>query len=95
MSNDTGLGLAQVKSEGRSIPFSPGELTPSKESQKTRWIEMCYDPKEDVSHLESYIKTISQVIDSGIISSNKGSLTKDDVYLIIKSIANKYDDNHG
>lgn len=91
-----GFGLAVAKAEGESFVFIPGDFaSEDKGLPPTRWIEMCYDPSEDVTHLEPLIETITQLIDSKLISLNKGNITNDDVYLLIKSLANKYTKDEG
>jgi len=94
------FGLVSSKPEGEFVIMDPGEIESQGsivicEQVKTRWIEMCYDPSEDVTHLEPIIETISQLLDSKLISSNEGNITEDDVYLIIKSIANKFINDTG
>ena len=86
MNNDTGFGLAQVKREGTTANYLTGKKGAHTKLQgETRWIELCYDPKEDVSHID--LDPIRQTLQDQI-AMNKYS--EDDVYLMIKSIANEF-----
>lgn len=92
MTDYSGFGLAQIKREGVCFDFETGEEVDRKDYKPspTRWIEMCYDPREDVSHMNDLITTISQLIDTKLLASEPNHLTEDDVYLLIKHIANKF-----
>ena len=87
MTDITDFGLATVKMEGACTDYSSGKETPmvNHNPSETRWIELCYDPEEDMSCID--IESIFSRIDKEIKDSN---YTDDEVYLIIKSIANRY-----
>ena len=87
MSDVLDFGLSPLKKEGELIVFDDKSTTEADPDRlPTRWIEMCYDPNECTSHIENVEQTIIGLIDSKRIS---GEFSEDDVYLLVKSIANK------
>jgi len=87
MTDITEFGLAQLKPEGACIDYSSGKETPmvNHNPSETRWIELCYDPKEDMSHID--IEPFREVFQTQQLCN---SYTEDDIYLIIKAIANEF-----
>ena len=87
------FGLAKIKQEGKTLSYDTQAtfkpLKFRKPNSETRWIELCYDPKEDTSKINALTETIAQLIDSNLLSS-QSPLTEDDCYLLIKTLANKY-----
>lgn len=86
-----GYGLATVKAEGGVSSFDHlvefnGELDKS----ETRWIEMCYDPAEDMSHID--LDPFREAFQTQQLCNN---YTDDDMYLIIKSLANEFINDKG
>ena len=74
------FGLAQAKVEGEVIDLD-SKHQGSDEVSTTTWVEMCYDPKEELSDTaESMLLTMT-----GMIKSN--NLTEDDTYRLIKKLA--------
>ena len=83
------FGLAQLKPEGGAAVFDtaiPQRSHPKrKEISKTRRIELCYDPSESMGRinlapLRDYIQT----------QQSCNNYTEDEMYLIIKSLANEF-----
>jgi hypothetical protein len=94
-------GLAQVKTEGQALNFdddesyatTPDDIIQAAKNDKSRWIELRYDPKEDTANIDTMLETVSELIDIELI---KGSMSiDDDVYLLIKCLANRYVDDSG
>ena len=81
-----GLGLATLKTEGGVAVFDAAIQHPKrKETSKTRRIELCYDPSESMGRinlapLRDYIQT----------QQSCNNYTEDEMYLIIKSLANEF-----
>lgn len=87
---DRGFGLAEAKPEGQAMSFDPLHFGSDASVSNTRWIEVCYDPEEDVSHLP--IDQIREAMQTAILCNN---LSNDDVYLMIKAIANEFIEEEG
>jgi hypothetical protein len=87
----SGFGLVPIKPEGERISFdnleSKGDKAPA---PKTRWIEMCYNPSEDMSHID--LGPFREVFQT---QQSCNGYTDDDIYLIIKSIANEFINDEG
>jgi len=81
-----GFGLAVLKPEGGAIEMDGGRaVDPDSISEsKTRWIEMCYDPDEEI-HSEA--TNIAQWLE---VKFEICSMSEDDRYKIIKHLANKF-----
>ena len=94
MENMTGFGLASVKREGSTVLVDKEQgmklaMEQDNAISKTRWIELCFDPEESTARVDVALDSIYQCIDDSVLISPAG-LTEDDIYLMVKSIANKY-----
>jgi hypothetical protein len=87
-----GFGLAPIKREGELLSYEDGKQVDPKDYKpsKTRWIEMCYDPDEDLSHID--LEPFREVFQTQQMCN---SYTEDDIYLIIKALANEFIEEGG
>lgn len=89
------FGLAHDKPEGSAISMDTGKNVSATEDapsgpSKTRWIEMCYDPNEDMSHID--LEPFREAFQT---QQSCNGYTDDDMYLIIKAIANEFINDEG
>jgi hypothetical protein len=80
-----GFGLAQVKREGSIINLGTSEEAAMYKPSATRWIELCYDPDESLGRIN--LEPFIEAIQTEKLCNN---YTEDEMYLIIKSLANKF-----
>ena len=81
-----GLGLATLKTEGGVAVFDTAIQHPKrKETSKTRRIELCYNPKESLGRID--LGPIREAIQDQQSCNN---YTENEMYLIIKSLANEF-----
>jgi hypothetical protein len=82
-----GFGLAQVKCEGEIRNYDGGEKVDPKDYKpsQTRWIEMCYDPEEDMGRID--LEPFREVFQTQQVCN---SYTEDEIYLIVKALANEF-----
>jgi hypothetical protein len=85
-----GFGLAQVKREGSIINAVTGKEVSAVDAamykpSNTRWIEFCYDPDESLGRIN--LEPFIEVIQTEKLCNN---YTEDEMYLIIKSLANEF-----
>ena len=93
MNDITTFGLAQIKQEGHTFNLktgeshktTPEELSDARADKTSRWIELHYDSKEDMSHID--IEPFREVFQTQQACNN---YTDDDMYLIIKDLANEF-----
>jgi hypothetical protein len=87
-----GFGLAPIKSEGDIRSYDGGEEGDPKDYKpsKTRWIEMCFDPDEDMSHID--LEPFREVFQTQQMCNN---YTEDDMHLIVKALANEFIEEGG
>ena len=83
------LSLATLKTEGAAAVFDtaiPQRSRPKRrEISKTRLIELWYDPKESLGRID--LEPIREAIQAQQSCNN---YTEDEMYLIIKSLANEF-----
>tara|TARA_R110000851_G_scaffold258323_1_gene410750 strand:+ start:99 stop:386 length:288 start_codon:yes stop_codon:yes gene_type:complete len=88
--NNAEFGLAQVKREGSIVNVATGKEVSAEEAglykpSKTRWIELCYDPNESMGRID--LEPLREAIQTQQSCNN---YTEDEMYLIIKSLANEF-----
>ncbi len=78
------FGLAKVKSEGIIVDYDDG-MPDNGQISETRWIEMCYDPEDNITHID--LEPIREVIQTQQL---RNGYTDDDMYLMITALANEF-----